>query len=136
MKKTLLETYALVVCFSALFSFIIVLAMTLYSVIQIADPTLTMNSNVYAQYQSNDLFWGECGNRSLERYRPSCSDADMKKVRPDEVKLTKQREEEFALKTRMERRDGTQSVMKLLIIMLVTMFTFGVHWLIARRARE
>ncbi len=134
MKKKLLEVYALAVCFVTLFVLMIVLAMTMYRAVQIIAPTVTMESETYASYQSNDLFWGACGKSRLSEYSTACSELDMKKVRPAEEELTEQREREFALKISLERRDALRSLIQLLIVIFLAGVTFLMHWAIAKKS--
>jgi hypothetical protein len=131
MKKTVLEIYALAVCFVTLVCFVVSLGIGVYSVIQIANPEFTMTSGQYDQYQSNDAFWSSRARR--EGYR---SDEEYKKMqRPSDDELTKKRQEGFAIGIKSEQRDGAQSFVKVLIVVLINIAVFFAHWVIARRAR-
>ena len=127
MKKSILEIYALLVCFSTVTCFVISLGITLYDVVKISTPEFTLNSNEYSRHQNNDLFWNDCG-----RYN-----SDKEKIqRPSEDELTKKRLDSYKLVIQSERRDASQSIVKALIIMLIDIIFFISHWHIARRARE
>lgn len=128
MKKTILEIYALAVCFITVTCFVVCLGIAGYSIIQIGKPDFTMLSHQYDQYQSNNAYWKNCS-------RGYCSDEEKKRPRPSEDELTKQRTEEFARELDSEQRNGSQTLVKTLIVMLVDALAFLIHWVIARRAR-
>jgi hypothetical protein len=129
MKKTILEIYALAVCFVTVTCFIICLGIFGYSLIQINKPEFTMHSYVYDQYQSNDAYRKECRSRY-------CSDEDKKEPRPSEEKITKQRLEAFSIALKSEEREGYQTLVKTLIIMLADASAFFIHWIISKKARN
>ena len=56
MKKSILEIYALAVCFVALVCFVIALGIGVYDLIQIANPVFTINAYEYNRHQSNEAF--------------------------------------------------------------------------------
>lgn len=128
MKKSLLEIYALAVCFAMILCFVIALGAAIYSVIEITDPEFTMNSYEYKRYQSNDAYW--LGR--VEDYRNKGREMQ----RPSEDQLTKQRQEGYRLAVIAEKRGGFQGLTKTIIILLIDAFVFLIHWRIARRARE
>lgn len=124
MKKSLLEIYALAVCFATIVCFVISLGVALYSVIEIVNPEFTMSSYQFNRYQSNDAFWEDYRNREKEMPKPS------------ENELTKQRTEGYRLAVISEKRDGFQGLTKTAIILLINTVVFLIHWRIARRSRE
>lgn len=125
MKKSILEVYALAVCFITVTCFVVCMGIAGYSLVVIGKPDFTMRSFEYDQFQSNDAYWKDCGHRYC----------DAKMTRPDETELTKQRTEAFARAQVSEQRDGLQTLVKTLIVMLVDVFAFFIHWSIAKRAR-
>lgn len=129
MKKTILEIYALLVCFFTVLCFSICLGIGIYSVVQITNPEFTLSASEYGKHQSNDTFW-DCGFRGAY-----CSDEDKKKQRPSEIELTKKREISFASAIKGEQRDGAQSLVQMLIIIIIDIMLFFAHWVIARKAR-
>jgi hypothetical protein len=129
MKKTILEIYALAVCFVAVIGLVVSLGIGAYSLIQISKPEFTMNSWAYEPYQSNDAFWTGCGRG---RY---CGDDHKKKERPSEAELTKQRLEAFNRAVASEQRDGAQALVKTTIFLIIDIVVLLVHWGLARRAR-
>lgn len=129
LKKTILEIYALSVCFITVVCFVVALGLSIYGVIGIANPEFTMNSWAYTQHQTNDAFWnsppGDPFRSSDEKMRTRPSDAD----------LTLQREQSYVRAVATERREGAQSVVKTMIVIVIDLVVFLFHWLIARRAR-
>lgn len=128
MKKSILEIYALAVCFVTVVCFVVTLGIATYSVLEIAKPEFTLNSWQYSQHQTNDAYWNNC---SGGRY---CGPEEKKKERPSEPELTKQREESFARALSNEQRDGSQTLVKCLIVLLIDAAAFALHWLLSRRA--
>jgi len=128
LKKSLLEIYALAVCFATIVCFVISLGVALYSVVEIANPEFTMNSYQYNRYQSNDAYWLS----RVDDYR----NKEKEMQRPSEDELTKQRQEGYRLAIISEKRDGFQGLTKTAIILLIDTVVFLIHWRIARRARE
>jgi len=126
MKKTILEIYALAVCFATIVCFAIVLIIGTYDLIRITNPEFTLGSCEHNQHQSNDAFW-----ESKHRYDPEGKE----KKRPPEETLTKQRLESYRKVIESEKREAFQSLTLILIILIVDIVIFWVHWRIARRAR-
>lgn len=131
MKKTILEIYALAVCFVTVVCFVIALGIAAYGIVGIASPNFTISSWVYTQHQTNDAFWNSPGD---PRVRGGADDKS--KERPNEEALTKQREASYERALASERRDNLQSVVKSSIVMLIDTIVFFLHWLIARRERR
>ena len=130
MKKTILEIYALSVCFVAIVCLVIATGVAAYCVVQIAAPEFTMSGPTYNQYQSNDAYWASCAPGI--RY---CASGDKKMERPPEPELTKQRETGFVNAVTSERRDGAQGLVKSVIFILVAAVVFVAHWYLGRRER-
>lgn len=128
MKKSLLEIYALAVCFATIVCFVISLGVAIYSIVEIINPEFTMNSYEYKRYQSNDAYWLS----RVDDYR----NKEKEMQRPSEDELTKQRTEGYRLAVISEKRDGYQGLTKTGIIILINILVFFIHWRIAQRARE
>jgi hypothetical protein len=127
MKKSILEIYALAVCFATIVCFVVALGVALYDVIQIANPEFTLSSYEYNRHQSNDAFWNNCSQYDSK---------DKDKKRPPEDELTKRRMEGYRQAVQSERRNAFQGITMASIIILIDIVFFVVHWRIARRARE
>ena len=129
MKKSILEIYALAVCFVTVICFVVCLGISGYSLIQIEKPDFTMKSYEYNRYQSNDAYW-KYASRNYDYSKEN------NKLRSADELLTKQRTEGFKQALASERRDGFQTLIKTMIIILINIFAFMLHWLIARKARN
>lgn len=128
MKKSILEIYALAVCFFAVACFVVTLGIALYDVVQISDPEFTMDRYQYEQYQSNDEF----------RASPLAMhgmNGEQRKATSDE-EVTRLREKAYARALRAETHEAQQSLLRMFIIMFVDAIAFLVHWVMARRARQ
>ncbi len=128
MKKSILEVYALAVCFATIVCFVVALGVAIYDIIQISSPEFTLSSYEYNRHQSNDVFW--------ERYKYGYDNRDKEMQRPPEEMLTKQRLESYHQVIKAERRDAFQSLTLSSIILVIDVIVFLVHWRVARRARE
>ena len=128
MKKSLLEIYALLICFAMIVCFVISLGAAIYSIVEIGKPEFTMNSYTYGSHQTNDAYWLS----RVEDYR----DRGKEIRRPSEDELTKRRLEAYRLATISEKRDGSQTLVRAMIILLIDIVVFAIHWRIAGRARR
>ena len=131
MKKSILEIYALAVCFVALVCFVIALGIGVYDLIQITSPEFTINVYEYERHQSNEAFRGSPG-RALRGIAPGIPIEPTE--RPEE-EVTQQREESYQAALRSERRRGMQSLIQIGIILVIDVLVFVPHWLLARSRR-
>ncbi len=131
MKKSILEIYALAVCFVALVCFLIALGIGVYDLIQITSPEFTINVYEYERHQSNEAFRGSPGI-ALRGIAPGIPIEPTE--RPEE-EVTQQREESYQAALRSERRRGMQSLIQIVIILVIDVLVFLPHWLLARRRR-
>jgi len=134
MKKSILEIYALAVCFLALLCFVIALGIGVYDLIQIANPEFTISAYEYERHQSNEAFDTVRGSpgRTLRGISPGIPIEPTE--RPEE-EVTQQREESFQAALRFERRRGMQSLIQIIIILVIDVLVFVPHWLWIRRTR-
>jgi hypothetical protein len=130
LKKTILEIYALSVCFITVVCFVVALGLLIYGVIGISNPQFTMSSWAYTQHQTNDAFWNGSPGRV-----PFRGPEEKMRERPSDADLTEQREQSYVRAVANERRDSAQSVVKAMIVVVIDLMVFLFHWLIARRAR-
>ena len=131
MKKTILEIYALSVCFVTLLCFVIALGIGIHDLIQIANPEFTMNPYEYERHQSNQAF-GPFPRMPMRGLAPAVP-TELSESSAEE--LTEQREESYQTALRSERRRGMQSLTIVGIVMVIDFLVFGVHWLLAKRTR-
>jgi hypothetical protein len=120
-KKTLLELYALVVCFATLTCFTVSLGIFSYDLVRLANPAFTLSGHQFNRHQSNEAFKGTCSSSEV-------SDSDEEQ--------TKLRLESYERALAAEKRKGTQSLVYVLIVMLVNVLIFVPHWLIGVRIRR
>lgn len=127
MKRTLLEVYALAVCFVTVGCFVIAFGIALYGAIGVAQPGFTLSGHTYEMHRTNDRFF----NRQV--FMPD--EEKQQRVRPPEAELTRQRQESLAAAIDGERRDSAQTTVKSMIVVLIDLLVFFVHWRIARSPR-
>lgn len=130
MKKSILEIYALAVCFVTVVCFVVALGIAAYSMLEIAKPEFTIDSWQYSRHQTNDAYWNGYSGGG-----PYFGQSEKKKERPNEPELTKEREESFARALSNEQRGGSQTLVKCLIVMLIDATFFAFHWHVSWRAR-
>jgi hypothetical protein len=121
MKKSLLEIYSLAVCFVTIICFAVALGIGTYDVLEMSNPELTLKSYSYQQHQTNEAF---TRNWSKDKEKPS------------EEEITRMREKSYKVALEAERRDAVQSFIRVLIVILIDIGIFLIHWKLAKRARE
>ncbi len=133
MKKTILEIYALAVCFAAVVCFVIAAGVGLYALIGVVKPELTLPSWEYDRHRDNDIFWDLDKPPQL----PMAPGPEVLKQpqRPPEEELTRRREQSLQHAIRAEQRNRLQTVLQTSIVLLLNMVIFAVHWRIASHAR-
>jgi hypothetical protein len=119
-KRSLLEVYALAICFVALACFTIALGIGLYDIIQIGSPRFTIAAHQFSKHQSNDAF---------------TRDWPKDKVLPSDEEREKRRLESYRIALQVEQRDGVQGLTKVVLVVLIDVIVFLIHWRIARRER-
>ncbi len=138
MKKSILEIYALAVCFVALVCFVIALGIGVYDLIQIANPEFTIPAYDYERHQSNEAFRAPLGLTAPLGGRVPFGIARGIPVEPTEMpeeEVTQQREKSYQAAIRSEQRRGMQSLIQIVIVLAINVLVFVPHWLLARRTR-
>ena len=115
MARSLIQAYALAVCFAALMCLVVALGIGVYDLVQIAAPGFTLPQ--YELWESNEQFL---------TYHP-----DKKELPPQEIAQLRAAYRESALAG--ERRLATQSLVFVAIIILIDVAAYAVHWRMARR---
>ena len=131
MKKSILEIYALAVCFVTLICFVVALGIGIYDLIQIFNPAFTLNAYEYERHQSKEAFRRSPG-RELMMVAPGIP-IEVPELSDEE--RTKEREESYQAILRSERRRGIQSLTIVGIVMMIDLCVFGAHWLLSKKAR-
>ncbi len=128
MKKTVIEIYAMAVCFVAVVCLVISLGIGLYDLVEISNPEFTISSYEYKKHQSNESFLkGDCGKEK---------ETLVDKKIPTDEEITRQRLASFQNLIAIERRDAFQSLTLVSIILILNIILFFIHWRIAKRARN
>lgn len=115
MGRSLIQVYALCVCFCTLMCFVVALGIGLYDVVQVAAPEFTM-SWAHEMYRSADQYLA---------YYP-----DRKTLPPAEVERLRQAGYRDAVAA--ERRGAWQSLIFASVIVLIDVGVYAAHWRIAR----
>lgn len=132
-KRSILETYALAMCFVTAVTFVFTSGFLLYDIVRVVSPGFTLDRFFAERYADNNTYWEHERPRCYEGRTQNCGDSA---VRPPEGDLTKRRSAGLALEQSGERRRGWQGLVQNLLLVLVNIAVFGLHWRIARRARE
>lgn len=127
MKKSVLEIYALAVCFVALTCFAISLGIGIKQALRLVQPELTLSAEAYLRHQSNEAFDAD----SIYRWDP-----DKGERRTPQAQLTIERQQSYQRVLAAEQRGGLTNLVNVLIILLVDVLVFWPHWRLARRARQ
>ena len=139
--------YALAVCFASILCISISTGVGLYDIVQISFPELTMDSYLYQNLQSNARF-----SRSQQRYDPrvaypimmndrgtgiaranSLADSTVKETPLTDEEISARRKAQLATAIGNVRHDAQKSLVQILVILLVSVPLFLVHWRFARR---
>ncbi len=135
MRKSILEIYALSVCFVALVCFVIVLGIGVYDLIQVINPEFTLNAYEYERHQSNEAF-GRSPRMEMRAIGPGIPLEPTELSGEELEELTRRREESYQATLRSEQRRGVQSLTRIAIVLVIDLLVFVPHWLLARRERR
>ncbi len=116
MPRSMIQLYALLVCFSTLMCGIIALGMAAYDGVRIAAPGFTVSSS-YGAWDSNEQF--------VLVY------PDKKGLPPAEIANLRESYRQQALSA--ERKSGQQGFVWAFIILTIDAAVYAIHWRIARR---
>jgi hypothetical protein len=126
--RSRLEIYSLAVCFAAVVCLIVCAGVGGYSLVEISAPGVTVKRWAFDHHQSNDAYWDWQRSRGPE-------DARLE-PRPSEDVLTKRRLESYDRALTAERREGTQTLIKVTMFIFAATLALWVHWRISQRARD
>lgn len=127
MRKSILEIYALTVCFFAVVCFVFVSALAIHDAVQIMSPQFTLDRHHYERYLSNESYV-----RAVHP-NPAQAEAVLKALPRQEI--TRQRLSELKRTLRVERHDGQLNLFKMLVVLVVDAVAFAIHWKIGQVAR-
>jgi hypothetical protein len=128
MKKSLLEIYALSICFVSALTVLVGLATAADALIGIIAPSV-MTTLPYNE-QTNDNYWGTARLQTFDQntkvYGP----------RPSEEKLTQMRLAAIEQQNENTRLSSIQTAIKSGLMIIIAAIFFAFHWQIAKRQRE
>ncbi len=129
MNKTILEIYALSVCFFTVACFVITLGLVTWNVVELNSPEFTISNTQYECHQTDSEF-KKCLSQQFEYKRE-----DKPEKLPAGNKLTEKRISEYKQIINAEQRQALQGIAQKLIILLIGLLLFLAHWVLAKRAR-
>lgn len=147
MKKTILEIYALAVCFATIVCATVALGIALWDVVQVTAPEFTINNYSFERYQDNDSFRSsDCAADPARKAAEAAAAAasgtatataasNNGKCGYSDAELDAKRVQEWTKQLNSEKRQGFQSLVRCLIVILLDLLVFSAHWILARRAR-
>ena len=97
------------------------LGVGLYDILEMSNPEMTIKSYQYQKHQSNEAF-----TRNWSK----------KKEKGSKSEITEIREKSYSVALKAEQRDAIQSFIRVLIIMLIDVIIFLIHWRLGKYARE
>ena len=128
MKKTILEIYALAVCFFTVGCFIVTIGMALWDVVEISAPEFTISNSSYQCHQT-DQDYRRCFSSERQYSREKTPE-----IFPEGQGLTDKRTNAYERILKQERRQALQSVVQKFIILIVNASVFFFHWRVAMKA--
>ena len=139
MEHMFTRIYALLVCFVSMVCIAITTGVALYDVVKIINPELTLSPYQYQHLQSNETFRRLryaprpfITNEGLVEQRAAAA-ASRTQEKLSEDEITRLREKELETLIGNERRAATASLVRMLIILLVSCPLFYIHWRLAQR---
>lgn len=120
MKKAILEIYSLAVCFFTVICFVVTSGLLIWHFVEVAAPEFTISKRDYKCYQSNEAY-NDCFHK--------------KEPLTEGPALTTKRTEGYKLQIKLERRQAVQGIAQKLIVALVCVLFFFLHWSLAKRSR-
>jgi hypothetical protein len=129
MKKTVLEIYAMLVCFVSLTFLTGFLCSGIYNTVKLVVPEVTFGANNFRSYADNNSFCDMLGGNGCYT-----DEKRIKKI-PD-ADITKMREEKRVFEIAMQKHEAMDVLIWCFIFMPISTIFFFIHWGIARKARQ
>ncbi len=129
MKKSILEIYALAVCFTCIIAIVISLVISIYSIIEISYPEFGVNNWEYQKHQTNNNFWKENRNIKFDQNNNNTPQ------RPSDKELTKLRIESYSVVLKNVKRESTQALVRTSIFLIISSIFFYLHWKIFKKSQ-
>ena len=118
MKKTLVEIYALLVCFASIFIVIVNAATGLYSAVRATQPTITVDGYAYRRSLSDEDFMQAWPQQS---------------AKPHPADVPALRKAAYAQALDIESRGGLNVFISSFMYVVAAGLVFGLHWRLAQR---
>jgi len=134
-NRNFLEIYALLVCFITTLCFSIWLGLSTYNFIGVIAPEITIDAWTYKRHQSNEQFSAE--QLTIEPIMLGASPFETGAI-PQSVEslsdeeVAEQRLASYQLALDSEVRTNLQSMLQGLIVILICMPLFLIHWRFVR----
>lgn len=126
MKRTLLQSYAFVVCLLAAIVIAVALTISSWNVVKLSAPSFTISNHNY-RCHLNDKEYKKC--LSEEAIYSRKNDPE---TMPSEASLSDMRKNAYENLIKEERRGAQQSLVWTSIILLISITGFAAHWKIAK----
>ena len=130
MKKSILEIYALAVCFFTIACFVVVVGLALWNVVTLIEPEFTLGNYTWERYHSDDAYKKQLVNDHR------CGAEKPSYIPPEGAALTEARKHDLADALIIERRNAIQDLARYFIILLIDGIVFFAHWKLASRSRQ
>lgn len=127
MKKTILEIYAFAVCFFAVICFVFSFGFLVWNVVELSAPEFTIDNYNYQCHQSDDGY-ADCFSNAEKHTRDENPVAF-----PTGAELTNKRLADYAQAIHAERRQAVQGIVQKVIMLLIIIGVFLIHWRLAKR---
>lgn len=132
MKKSWLEFYALAVCFFTVACLAIFSGMAVWNGVSMTAPALTLDNHEWSKHQTDIAFrkawliesrWHDENGQRAEKL-------------PESADIPTMRQASYQQVLASERRSAFQDLLQNLIVILIDLVLFVVHWKVARYARS
>ena len=130
MRRSILEIYALAVCFFAVACFVVTTGFLLWDIVRFAAPNFTIEAYTWDCHQTDEAY-KECYGHLHSLTEERTGD-----VFPTGAALSDKRQRDYDSNLRKHKREALQGIVKSSIIVILDILIFLFHWRIAARARE
>jgi hypothetical protein len=141
MKRSILEIYALAVCFFTVACFVFMVGYAAWYVLEICAPKFTIGAAEYQRHKSDNAFRESLVSQHNYDGAPappssSAPGAGTSYVPPEGAALKAAREKSLQQLLDVERRHASQDLVENSFFLCITVVVFAVHWKLAARARQ
>lgn len=130
MKKSILEIYSLAVCFIGVIAIVISMAISIYTLIEIADPEFGISQWEYQRHLSNENFW-ENNPKNVANFESSEN-----KQKPTNEEITKLREASYKNVLLTSQLESKKTLIQSIIFLVISSIAFFFHWKIFKKSHN